>query len=76
MTASQERANDRARESTFQAWQTARFYLQGRSKKGLPKFSDAIREIGGTPAREKSQSPEVMKAMLHMIGLKEQRING
>lgn len=58
-------AEDRARESTFQAWQTARFYLQGCSKKGLPKLSDAMNEIG-----HKAKEPQTegqMKAMLAII---------
>lgn len=75
VTAARERAEDRAKDATFQAWQTARFYLQGRSKKGMPKLSDAMNEIGRR--RVEPQSAAQMQAMLTLIGLKPmQAANG
>lgn len=53
------------KEATFQAWQTARFYLQGRSKKGMPPLSKALEEIG--KGHEKPQTEGQMKAMLAII---------
>ena len=67
------KSEERAKDATFQAWQTARFYLQGRSKKGLPSLKHAMNEVG-QPQVAVQQSPAVMKAMLNLIGIKEQRI--
>lgn len=65
VAAAQARAEDRAKEATFQAWQTARFYLQGRSKKGMPRLTEAMREIGGPAAAQ--QTPAQLLAVMQIL---------
>lgn len=69
------RAEDHARESTFQAWQGARFYLEGRSKKGMTPLKKAMDEITQSHGPQR-QSEAVMKFMLRSLGMKEVPING
>ena len=61
-------SEDRLREATFQAWQTARFTLQGKTKKGMPTMKQALAEIGhgGTGARP-AQTPLEARAAMEMI---------
>lgn len=81
MTIAHQVAQDRAREQTFQAWQTARFYLQGKSKKGMPTLKDAMNEIGGGKGGRVSppQSPIAALAALQIIasrhGMRMRRVN-
>lgn len=65
MTLARERAETNAKNATFQAWQTARFYVQARSKKGMPKLKDAMSEIGSKANQR--QSPKAMATALSIL---------
>ncbi len=64
VTVAEEKAKERAKAATFQAWQTARFYLQGRSKRGMPTLAKALDEVGRT---NRPQSLAEMNAALSII---------